>query len=435
MKVVLIEPRAALANVYSQIPMPLLGPLYLGTILKNRGHDVVIYKEDVYTPDYSKINADVIGISILTSTAKRGYEIAKKFPREKVIIGGVHASLMPYEALQYARQVVIGEAEEVICDMVEGKIKDSLVQGKAVENLDSLPIPDYSLVQGMKSLRIRPISTSRGCPHGCSFCSVTKMFGHKYRFRGAESVLTELDVAKKQDIFFCDDNFVANPQRTRDLLARIIPKKIKGWTCQVRCEVARDPELLDLMHKAGCRVVCIGFESINQKTLQAFNKKQTVTQIIDSIRNFHRKNIKIHGMFVLGGEDDTAMTVWDTVRFALKEKIDTIQMMILTPFPGTKTHDFLAGENRIFTKDWSLYDGQHIVFRPNLVSPKDLQLNVVRAYCKFYSIYNSLVLFTQLSFRNAFFRLMGHCIVKAWKNHNRDLYWIRNTARESVKQG
>ena len=188
MKIVFIEPRACEANVYSKVSMPLLGPVYLGTILKNRGHEVRIYNENILAPDYSNLDADLIGISILTSTAERGYEIAKKFPREKVIMGGVHASLLPGEALEFARQVVVGEAEDVIIDVVEGRRSEPIVQGKAVEDLDALPIPDFSLIKGyrMPSMVI-PISTSRGCPFDCSFSSVTKMFGRKYRFRSAEN--------------------------------------------------------------------------------------------------------------------------------------------------------------------------------------------------------------------------------------------------------
>src|SRR3989338_3871142 len=150
MKIVLIEPRSTTANVYSKISMPLLGPVYLGTILKNQGHDVQIYKEDIYTPDYADIKADIIGISIITSTANRGYEIARKFHREKVIIGGVHASLLPEEAGKFARQVVVGEAEGVIADIVSGRIKDAVVYGKPVEELDSLPYPDFSLIKGFR---------------------------------------------------------------------------------------------------------------------------------------------------------------------------------------------------------------------------------------------------------------------------------------------
>ena len=186
MKIVFIEPASSEANVYSKIRMPLLGPVYLGTILKNSGHEVEIYHEDIYKPDYARLNADIIGISILTSTAKRGYEIARQFPREKVIIGGVHASLMPDEARQFARQVVVGEAEEVIVGIVEGSIKDEIVQGRAIEDLDKFPFPDFSLIKGYRpSYETMPISTSRGCPFNCTFCSVTEVFGRKYRFRSA----------------------------------------------------------------------------------------------------------------------------------------------------------------------------------------------------------------------------------------------------------
>lgn len=425
MKVVLIEPRSSAANVYSKIPMPLLGPVYLGTILKGRGHDVQIYKEDIYTPDYSSLKADIIGISILTSTAKRGYEIAGKFPKEKVIMGGVHASLVPEEAGKFARQVVVGEAEGVIDDIVSGKIKDALVYGKPVEELDSLPFPDFSLIKGYRfPALVTPVSTSRGCPFDCSFCSVTKMFGRKYRFRSTQSIREELATIESKSLFFCDDNFTAHPGRTRDLLGFLIKRKIYDWTCQVRCDVARDDSLLTLMAKAGCRVACIGFESVNHKTLQAYDKKQTIEEIIHAIKSFHRKKIKIHGMFVLGSDDDNEKTVWDTLRFAIKHKIDTIQMMILTPFPGTKVQNDLEKQNRIFSRDWELYDGQHIVFNPKLLSARALQVNVLKAYIRFYSLTNSLVLFIKLRFRNAFFRIMGHIIIKNWIRHNRSMPWL-----------
>lgn len=425
MKVVLIEPRSTTANVYSKIPMPLLGPLYLGTILKNQGHDVQIYKEDIYTPDYATIKADIIGISILTSTANRGYEIARKFPKEKVIIGGVHASLVPEEAGKFARQVVVGEAEGVIGDIVNGRIRDALVYGKPVEKLDDLPYPDFSLIKGYRlPALISPVSTSRGCPFDCSFCSVTKMFGRKYRFRSTENIKQELLATRAKTLFFCDDNFAAHPKRTRELLGFLARFKMRHWACQVRCDVARDESLLALMAKAGCKVACIGFESVNHKTLKAYDKKQTIEEIIHAIRSFHKEKIKIHGMFVLGGDDDNEKTVWDTVRFAIRHRIDTLQMTILTPFPGTRVHQELEGQKRIFNRNWSLYDGQHIVFTPKLLSARALQASVLKAYTRFYSLYNSFVLFIKLHFRNAFFRLMGHVIVKDWMRHNHNMRWL-----------
>ena len=425
MKVVLIEPASAEANVYSKLHMPLLGPIYLGTILKNRGHDVQIYNEDIYRPDYSRLNADIVGISILTLTAKRGYEIAGRFPKEKVIIGGVHASLLPDEALQFARQVVVGEAEEVIADVVEGSIKEAIVYGKPLQNLDSLPHPDFSLIKGYKSPAfIMPISTSRGCPFDCTFCSVTKMFGREYRFRSAQNVIQELASRNARSLFFCDDNFTAHPKRTRTLLELMLKHKIRNWSCQVRCDAAKDDELLSLMARAGCNVVCVGFESINSKTLQAFQKKQSIDDIINAISSFRRKKIRIHGMFVLGGDDDSEKTIWDTLKFAIKQKIDTIQMMILTPVPGTKLHEELKKQNRIFSHDWNLYDGQHVVFKPKLLSAKQLQLNVLGAYAKFYSLSMSISLLIRLRFRNAMFRFMGYRIVQEWIRRNHKMHWL-----------
>jgi len=428
MKIVFIEPRSTEANVYSRISMPLLGPIYLGTILKARGHEVEIYNEDILKPDYDTLEADLIGISILTSTAKRGYEIADRFPREKVIMGGVHASLLPEEAIMHARQVVIGEAEDVIVDIAEGRITEPIVRGRPVEDLDALPYPDFTLIKGDRSRTLAlPVSTSRGCPHDCSFCSVTKMFGRKYRFRSAENVMGELRSNGRKSIFFCDDNFTAAPKRTYKLLDLLVKHDIKNWACQVRCDVTKDERMLELMAKAGCKAVCVGLESVNDETLKAYDKKQTVAQIIDAIRAFHRKKIKVHGMFVLGGDDDNMKTVWETFRFAVKQKIDTIQMMILTPFPGTKVYADLEAEKRIFTKDWDLYDGQHIVFSPKLLSAKELQLGVLRAYKKFYSLSRSFSLLARLHFRNALLRFMGHAIVKEWIRGNRKLSWLSST--------
>ena len=434
MKIALIEPRGSDANIYSKVSMPLLGPVYLGTILKNRGHEVKIYSESIHTPDYSTVDADLIGISILTSTAKRGYEIAKKFPKEKVIIGGVHATLLPHEALEHARQVVAGEAEDLIIDVVEGRRSEPIVYGNPIEDLDALPYPDFSLIQGFRpaSLTI-PISTSRGCPFDCSFCSVTKMFGHRYRFRSAENIIKEMKSRNAKSFFFCDDNFTAHPGRTRVLLDLMLKNRIRNWNCQVRCDAAKDKDLLNLMAEAGCLAVCVGFESINPMTLKAYQKKQTIEEIISAIRSFHKRRIKIHGMFVLGGEDDNKSTVWETLKFAIKHKIDTIQMSVLTPFPGTKVHEILEAKKRIFTRDWSLYDGQHVVFRPNQLSARELQFAVLRAYTEFYSFYKSMSLFLKLRFRNAIFRLMGHVIVKDWIKRNRKMPWLLQAAPSRTK--
>lgn len=129
-------------------------------------------------------------------------------------------------------------------------------------------------------------------------------------------------------------------------------------------------------------------------------------------------------MFVLGGEDDNKNTVWETLKFVIKQKIDTMQMTILTPFPGTKVYEDLEAQKRIFTKDWSLYDAQHIVFKPKLLSAAELQLNVIRAYAKFYSLYRSIFLLLKLHLRNAMFGFMGYLIVKKWIRLNGSKHWL-----------
>lgn len=270
-----------------------------------------------------------------------------------------------------------------------------------------------------------PISTSRGCPFDCTFCSVTKMFGRQYRFRSPENIIAELVSRNTRSFFFCDDNFTAHPQRTRTLLELMLKHRIRKWTCQVRCDVAKDDGLMNLMSRAGCSVVCVGFESVNIKTLKAYQKKQTLEDIIKAIRSFQRRKIKIHGMFVLGSDNDNKNTIWDTLKFAIKQKIDTLQMAVLTPLPGTKVHEELHAQKRIFTYDWNLYDGQHVVFQPKLLSAQQLQLNVARAYAKFYSLSKCFSLLFSLSFRNAMFRFMGYRIVREWIERNQGMHWLR----------
>lgn len=200
--------------------------------------------------------------------------------------------------------------------------------------------------------------------------------------------------------------------------------RIPGWSCQVRCDAASKEGLLDALSAAGCRLVCVGLESVNDKTLARFDKRQTVAEVSSAIRQFHLHGIRVHGMFVLGGDDDSAGTVWDTLRFAVRHRLDTLQMSILTPFPRTKIRRILNEEKRIFTDDWDLYDGQHVVFTPKLLSPKDLQTHVLKAYSAFYSLPNSLRLVLSLRIRNAFFRLMGYSIVKRWQKLNRGFSWL-----------
>ena len=223
-------------------------------------------------------------------------------------------------------------------------------------------------------MKTTPMMTSWGCPFKCNFCSVTAMFGRKYRFRSADSIIAELKELQPRKIFFYDDNIAADKKRLKELLQRMLDEDlVVPWSAQMRTDVVRDPELLDLMHRTGCFRAYLGLESVNQATLDAFDKHQSVDDIVQAIRILHENGIESHGMFVLGADTDTIQSVRDTVKFAMKNHIDTIQLAALTPLPGTPLYYELDAAGRIFDKRWYLFDAQHVVFEPKNMTAYELQ--------------------------------------------------------------
>ncbi len=405
-KVAFIEPSSAF-NSYGYYRFPLMGSLCLGTILKSAGHDVQIFRDNVKSVyDKSRewlheaiVHADVVAMSVMTSTANRAYQIAdairKVAPKIKIIMGGPHVTYMSEEAAQYADLVVKGEGEEIILEAVNNPNLTGIVQGPPVNDLNKYPIPDLSLLSE-KNLppRQAPISTSRGCPFDCIFCTVSSTFGRKCRFRDPENVVEEIYKRKTEGYrkaFFYDDNFAISKERTKIMLEGMIRRKIKiNWSAEARSDIAKDKELLKLMSQSNCSRMFIGFESVNPKTLDAYNKKQKVEDIRTCIKNLHEYGIKVHGMFVLGSDEDDSNTPKETIRFCREMNIDSAQFSILHPLPGSRLFDILESENRIFTKNWSLYDGSHVVFNPKKISPIELQEKFFWLWKKFYSIRNPL---------------------------------------------
>jgi radical SAM superfamily enzyme YgiQ (UPF0313 family) len=214
------------------------------------------------------------------------------------------------------------------------------------------------------------------------------MFGRKYRHRSTASVIAELSKydSKSCILFFYDDNFTANPRKTKELLKEMIRLRLGfHWSTQVRSDLARDPEMLDLMAEAGCTSLYIGFESVDPVALKAMKKNQTVDEIRYAIREIRKRKIHIHGMFVFGFDTDTLATTRATVSFALKEKIDSAQFMILTPLPGSDFYSEILAEGRIIDTAWDTYDAHHVKFIPRGFTPWELQLAQIGAHTRFYS--------------------------------------------------
>jgi anaerobic magnesium-protoporphyrin IX monomethyl ester cyclase len=397
-KVVFIEPAGSQSNVFENyMRFPLMGTLYLGTILHNAGHEVRIYNENILSRkiDPFDIKADIYCISALTVSANRGrllaQEIKRIYPESTIIIGGIHASLSPDTFSGVADHIVYGEGESVILDLVEGRITDMMVSGSPVPDLNELPLVNYSLLEGHETMNTIPLMTSRGCPFDCNFCTVTKIFGKKFRMFTPERVMQEIRHAlqffKTRSFFFYDDNFTANRKRAREISRLIIDSELSiTWTTQVRSDVANDTELLRLMEAAGCRFFFIGFESINNETLEAMHKSQTRSDIEKAIATIRQHGISIHGMFIFGDDHDSPESIQATVDFAIEHHVDTVQFMILTPFPGTQYFEKIASENRLIHQRWEYYSAMYAVFRPATMSPSTLQQETIRAYQRFYSL-------------------------------------------------
>jgi len=395
--VIFLEPAGSKANVFDNfMKLPLLGSLYLGTILHNAGYSVKIINENILGRKISpfELTADYLCVSCLTPTSNRARELMAKvreiFPGTKIIAGGIHPSLLPEEFMDLADHVVTGEAETVIIDLIEGKYSEKVVQGGKLKNLDELPLVNYKLIQDYEKMDIIPVMTSRGCPFDCNFCTVTKVFGRKFRVQSVDRVIKELKNAlscfSTNRIFFYDDNFTANKKRTVELMDAIIKEKLDiYWTAQTRADIAQDEKMLDKMYLAGGGKVYIGFESINDKTLAAFSKSQTRSDIEKSIDIIHSHGINIHGMFMLGEDNDTLSNIDATADFTVRYDIDTVQFMVMTPFPGTRLYDKLQSQNRLLHRNWDYYDGMHTVFKPRNMSPLQLQEAAMACYRQFYS--------------------------------------------------
>jgi radical SAM superfamily enzyme YgiQ (UPF0313 family) len=442
-----IEPRAPNLHIFSEFPLPRLGTLILGTMMKRRGWEVEVFVEDLRGVDYDLVAAsDLVGISTITSTAPRAYAIADRVRAMgiPVLMGGAHVSYLADEALEHADFVIRGEGESALMAFIDAwessrnfsavpnlslKVDGRVVHHPKLpmeKNLDAIPFPDLSLLKPdprrRKFTPPIPVQTSRGCPFDCSFCSVTGLFGKKYRFRSTENVIEELRLYDRRGnaVFFYDDNFTANRDRAKELLQAMIRERFKfQWTTQVRADIARDIELVRLMKKAGCHTVYIGFESVNPEALDAMKKKQTVADLVRAVRVLRRHRIHIHGMFVLGFDEDDWKTVKRTVRFAKKARLSTTQFLILTPLPGSELYTRMEAEHRLRFRDWALYDAHHVVFQPARITLPDLQRAQIFCHKKFYSLKQMVRKLVAREWISVGVTHYARRLNRAWKKRNR----------------
>jgi radical SAM superfamily enzyme YgiQ (UPF0313 family) len=382
MFVKLISPRSPVQFVSKREKAINFSRLSLATVaaLFPRGTKIEIINDSIEEIDYNE-NVDLVGMTSITATTPRAYEIADKF-REKgvpVIMGGMHASALPEEAIKHVDAVVIGEAEgqikPLVKDFKNGKLK-KFYSSKKRPDLKKIPLPRTDLYEKKNKYykEMHLIQTTRGCPFNCDFCTVTHFFGQTYRTRSIEDIVREIKtVSRRTLIFFVDDNIAGNPKYAKKLFKALIPLHIK-WFGQASIVLAKNKELLRLAARSGCISLFIGIESVSPSSLREVGKSMNkVKEYKESIKIIHDHGIAIIGAFIFGFDSDNKGVFEETVSFIDRNQIELPSLAILTPLPGTRLNEKMEKEGRIISRDWSKYTVGEVVFQPKLLTVEELQ--------------------------------------------------------------
>jgi radical SAM superfamily enzyme YgiQ (UPF0313 family) len=367
-----------------------LPPLALATVAAStpKHVDVEIIDEALEPVNYD-CGADLVGITALTRLAPHAYKIAGRFRERgvKVVMGGMHPSALPREALKHCDSVVIGEAEgtwpRLIKDFEKKRLKQFYRNPHFVD-LSQVGPPRRDLYKKERYLFTHFIQTTRGCPFDCGFCSVTRFFGRTYRTRPVESVIKEIREMKARFVGFSDDNIFGNRIYARKLFSALKHQGVV-WLSQASLNIADDPVLLRTAARSGCKGLFIGLESADCESLVQMNKAFLKPQRFkDAIKRLHDEGISVLGAFVLGNDNEDASIFRRTLDFAKQLKIDLAQFAILTPYPGTAIYNRLAKEKRIFNFDWTKYDAGNAVYRPLKMTAERLKEEVDKLWRDFY---------------------------------------------------
>jgi radical SAM superfamily enzyme YgiQ (UPF0313 family) len=368
---------------------PLAGLLAVAAAIPRDKYEVVLTDENIESVDFD-FKADLVGISAMTSYVNRGYEIADAYRARgiPVVMGGVHPSFMPKEALQHCDAVVIGEVELVIDrlldDLKHGEMR-GIYKSNTLHPMVGLNMPRYDLLKKHRYVNKTFVQTSRGCHQGCTFCAEPLMNGLKFRYRPVDEVINEMESCGSRTISINDADFFGTPERPKEVMRALKGRGIK-WQAGVTSKLAQDDRMLELAAESGCTLLSIGFESISRETLKSVHKHVNRPENFAAlVQKVHSYGIMVFGLFMFGFDGDDINVFDDTVNFNIQAGYDACAYSTLTPYPGTLTWYELKKENRIVSFDWTMYDQGQVVYRPAQMSMDELSSGKRRAYARFYS--------------------------------------------------
>jgi len=370
---------------------------------------------------FEKVNlgekVDLVGVTAQTPVAPRAYQIAGEFRKRgiPVVMGGVHASMLPEEALRHVDAVVIGEAEEVWPQLIEdfrrGQMK-RIYQADGFVNPAGLPLPRRDLLNPKFYFPLKLLETTRGCPHHCDFCGVSKFFGYRYRNRPLVEIDRELATLfekgpvmnpfskkvlslfnrdlpyflKRRLLYIIDSNIAGDKRFALDLVSLLKDYDLL-WYGHAPVSIAFDQKLLEGFSQSGCIAVNIGFESFSIKNLKAMGKGfNQPLHYADAVKRIHDYGIGIMGTFMVGLDDDDPGVFQRIIDFCIDSRLDWALTFIMAPYPGTESFLRLEKEGRIFCGDWEKYDSLNVVYQPLLMSVEDLEKGMRKIWKEVFSL-------------------------------------------------
>jgi radical SAM superfamily enzyme YgiQ (UPF0313 family) len=392
-KIKLIAPHKQLEDSSNfrllRINLPLLAAL------TPPGHTITIVDE-VYAPDDPNQEVDLVGITVITDLVPRAYQIADAYRQKgvKVVMGGIHPTILPDEALRHADAVVVGEAEDlwpqVVSDAASGQMQ-RLYRADKKPDLAGLPTARRDLFPRPKQWGSGPlhigVESSRGCPFDCEFCCSALTSGQQYRVRPVPEVIAEIESIDASRFFFVDDALGLNREAGKRLFTEMIPLK-RHWMGQGTASLAEDVELLKLMRRSGCQGLLVGFESVQKGTQHEMKKiKNLKIDFYEAMRRFHGEGISILGAFVFGFDYENKDVFDQTYEFIVKGRMDCVQLRILQPLPGTRLYTRLLSEGRLFEPDWWLrgYPPDTLLYQPKSMTADELLSGYARLTRQTYS--------------------------------------------------